>query len=328
MQSDTHAATPLDQAILRTLLYADVFSFPMTAYEIHHYLIGCVASLDEVQSALTKPSGWLTSRIQIGALHQQPLFAVKKPEPLNGIVFEKRQQADLASTELWPKARRFGLWLGHLPFVRMVAITGALAMRNAGSPQDDLDYLLVVKPGRVWLARLGAVIMVKACKRFRVTLCPNYVLAETALEQTQHDLFMAHELTQMIPLTGQAVYQNMRLCNTWTENLLPNAQVPFYLEQDGTPRQVGRWLQAVMEWLLSGPIGNQIETWERRRKIRKFHAQATQSTDSVLDAEHVKGHFFDYGSRTLERFEDLLQTYALTDLTIDKAEESLSPAAD
>lgn len=321
--------SPFDQAILMTLLYADVFSFPMTAREIHHFLIGCSAACEEIECAIANPSAWLTSHIEVGTLNKKSIYAIRKTESTNQAIFEKRQLRDLASAELWPKARRYGVLLGHIPFVRMVAITGALAMHNAGSPQDDLDYLLVVKHGRVWLARLGAVMMVKICKFFGVTLCPNYVLADTALEQNRHDLFMAHELTQMIPLTGQNIYQQMRLLNQWADAMLPNAQTPFYPEKDAAPRRVGRWMQTVLEWMLSGPMGNHLEDWERRRKIRKFHNQATHSTDTVLDAEHVKGHFFDYGSRTLHRFEESLKDYNLVyEFEEERTGEMFSPAAD
>ncbi|MCQ3930334.1 MAG: hypothetical protein DPW16_07725 [Chloroflexi bacterium] len=319
--------SPLDQAILMTLLYADVFSFPMTAREIHHFLIGCSASEEEIECAIVNPSAWLTQYIEVGTLNQQPIYTIRKAD--NTPVFETRQQRDIASMELWPKARRYGVLLGHLPFVRMVAITGALAMRNAGSPQDDLDYLLVVKQGRVWLARLGAVVLVRVCKVFGVMLCPNYVLADTALEQNRHDLFMAHELTQMIPLTGQVVYQQMRSLNQWADAMLPNAQAPFYPEKDAAPRRVGRWIQATLELLLTGPVGHRLEDWERRRKMHKFQSQATQSTDTVLDAEHVKGHFFDYGSRTLHCFEESLKAYNLVSgFEVEQAGEMFSPAAD
>lgn len=319
--------SPLDQAILMTLVYANVFGFPMTAREIHHFLIGCSASEEEIECAVVNPSAWLSQYIEVGTLNQQPIYTIRQAD--NTPVFETRQQRDIASAQLWPKARRYGILLGHLPFVRMVAITGALAMRNAGSPQDDLDYLLVVKQGRVWLARLGAVVLVRVCKVFGVTLCPNYVLADTALEQNRHDLFMAHELTQMIPLTGQGIYQQMRLLNQWADAMLPNAQAPFFLEKDAAPRRVGRWIQAALELPLSGPIGHRLEDWERRRKMSKFHSQATQSTDTVLDAEHVKGHFFDYGSRTLHLFEESLKAYHLVSgFEVEQAGEMFSPAAD
>src|SRR5436853_1428378 len=46
------AADPTAEAILRTLLYADVFSFPMTEAEIVHFLIGLSATPAEIRAAL------------------------------------------------------------------------------------------------------------------------------------------------------------------------------------------------------------------------------------------------------------------------------------
>ncbi|MFN8450301.1 MAG: hypothetical protein U0521_17370 [Anaerolineae bacterium] len=50
-------------------------------------------------------------------------------------------------------ARRARLWrAARLPPVRMVALTGALVVRNASDNDDDLDYVLVTRRG-AWIAR-------------------------------------------------------------------------------------------------------------------------------------------------------------------------------
>ena len=51
------------EAILRTLLYADVFNFPMTEAEIHHFLIGLPATPDDVRTTFEE-SSWLAERIE------------------------------------------------------------------------------------------------------------------------------------------------------------------------------------------------------------------------------------------------------------------------
>lgn len=233
-----------------------------------------------------------------------------------------RHQREVASASLWPKARRYAIWLGHLPFVRMVGLTGALAVRNASATDDDLDYLLVVRRGRVWLARLFAVILVRICRLWGVTLCPNYVLSEESLAEDNHGLFMAHEITQMIPLVGHHHYQKMRRANAWTASILPNASHPLYAEEDYRPRRLGCWLQRAGEFILSGPLGNTLENWEYRRKLRKFAPELEGSVEARLDEEQVKGHFMGYGEYTLQLFEERIERIGLPPLAM----EALIPA--
>jgi hypothetical protein len=144
-------------------------------------------------------------------------------------------------------------------------------------------------------------------------LCPNYVLAETALLQDRRDLFTAHELAQMVPLAGLPIYDEMRAVNAWSEPMLPNASGPFYNEPDIREQGFGRWLQWLGEFLLSGRIGDAIEHWEQQRKLRKFAPQIRQPGSSAqLDQERIKGHFNDYGYPALDRYYERLDHYGLS----------------
>jgi hypothetical protein len=303
--------TALDAAILRTLIYADVFDFPMTTTEIHRYLIEYKATLPTVQNALQHPSAWLAARITAGKLNDDCLYAL--PERAAQL-FARRQQRDAASTELWPKALRYGAWLGRLPFVRMVAMTGALSVRNAPDAADDLDYIVVVEDGRVWLTRLFAVMLVRLVRIGGPEICPNYVLAASSLEQDDADLFMAHEVTQMVPIVGHAVYDRMRDANAWSAHYLPNAADTGFPERDHQPRGISQVAQRVAEWVLGGAIGNRLERWEMHRKLRKFAPQTSTNVEMALDASRVKGHTMNYGHHTLARYEEGLRAAGLIDI--------------
>jgi hypothetical protein len=229
-------------------------------------------------------------------------------------IANQRYTRESASKTLWPVARRYGVLLAHLPFVRMVALTGALAMRNASGSRDDIDYILVTAPGRVWTARALTVLIVRIARLWHVGLCPNYVLAETALVQTRQDLFIAHELAQMVPLAGFHIYEAMRAANGWSRPLLPNALAPFYNEADCQPRGIGRWLQRFGELMLGGRLGDAFERWEQQRKMRKFSADARKPGSSAqIDDQRVKGHFNDYGTPALNEYQARLESYGLAD---------------
>jgi hypothetical protein len=293
--------TPLETAILRTILYADVFDFPLTRAEIQHFLIHDAAvTHEQINQTLTH-----SARLQEMLVEGAGYVALASRAHLLAV----RQQRDAASAHLWPLAVRYGRWLAHLPFVRMVAITGALAVRNASSTQDDIDYLLITTPNRVWLARAGAILLVRLIKLSGIVICPNYVLAENTLEQDRKDLFIAHEITQMIPLYGHGLYQRFRAANPWVGQHMANAHAPLYAEADA-PRQ--SLLKRLLETVLRTRLGDWLEQWEYRRKLRRFAPEMQNPHSSArLDQSQVKGHFNDYGHRVMERYHQRLQEYGL-----------------
>lgn len=296
--------TPLESAILRTLLYADIFDCPLTEAELHHFLIGCAADLPTLRAAL-----YGSARLARYLERCDEFWLLRG----RGATIPARLSRRAASQRLLPTARFYGKLLAHLPFVRMVALTGALAMHNARHAHDDIDFLIVTAPNRVWLTRLLAVLVVRLARLRGVQLCPNYVLSETALSQTQQDIYMAHELAQMIPLAGEALYRAMRQQNSWTRAFLPNAQGALHRLGEGAPRGLGRALQRLAERLLSGKLGDWLERFEYRRKIRKFAALDTPNSAAQLDSERVKGHFEDHGAQIRAAYARNLSAYALAE---------------
>lgn len=293
---------PLAEAILRTLLYADVFEYALTPAEIHRFLIGAAAAPEAVAHTLAD-CAWLAERVERRAGY----ITVRGRGPLAAVRAERARH----SARLWPAARRWAARLSGLPFVRLVAVTGALAVDNA-TAGDDIDYLIVTEPGRVWLARALVVAGVRLARLGGVRLCPNYVLARSALAQSQRDLYIAHDLYQMVPLAGHALYAEMQALNAWARAYLPQAASGGRAEADQRPRGGPRALQQLGEWLLGGRLGDALEAWERARKLRKFGPAAHQPGSAArLDAERVKGHFEDHGSRVLAQYHHRLAQFGL-----------------
>ena len=53
MAADQHK---LECSILKTVLYSDLFDYPLTPDEITHYLIGVAGTIDQVCASLSAPS--------------------------------------------------------------------------------------------------------------------------------------------------------------------------------------------------------------------------------------------------------------------------------
>jgi hypothetical protein len=237
---------------------------------------------------------------------------------VNSELIPVRAARSAVSERMWAQAQTYGRWLARLPFVRMVALTGALAMHNPSGENDDLDYLIVTARGRVWLARGFAVLLVRLARLRGTVICPNYVLAEDALKQSRQDLYIAHEVTQVVPLYGRSVYETLRAANRWTDIYLPNARCVFRDEAESHAEPIWAGLKRILEGVLSGKIGDALEGWEYRRKLRRF-ARDMQTPHSAarLDNTQVKGHFHDHGHLVLQRYRELLRCYDLLDLDGD-----------
>src|SRR5512142_725449 len=182
---------PVATAVLRTLTYADLFDYAMTPDEIFRFLIGVRASRAEVDAALNDHA-----RLNGNVARIEGFLTLPNREMLAAA----RKRLHAAAARQLPRARFYARLLAYLPFVRMVAITGGLAMENARD--GDSDYFLVTAPGRVWLVRGMAVALVRIARLFGDHLCPNLLLSTNALALSDQNLYTAHEIIQMIPLYG------------------------------------------------------------------------------------------------------------------------------
>lgn len=284
--------TPLEAGILRTVAYADVFDFPLTASEIHRFLIEVAATQTEVNAALHDGRLIPAHLAQHGGY-----FMLPERESL----IEVRARRERSAEALWPIAHKYGRIIAKLPFVRMVAITGALAVDNP-KDADDIDYLIITEPGRLWLCRALVIGVVKLAQQRGDVLCPNFFLSERALHITNQDLFSAHELAQMVPIAGDEPYQRMMKANRWMLDYLPNTneQARRY-EMLPVDRSV---IKSGLEALMRTPMGGAIERWEMRRKIAKLTQRLgdLQTHEVAFSAERCQGHFDRHGEQTMSQY--------------------------
>ncbi|KAA3647805.1 MAG: hypothetical protein DWQ07_02140 [Chloroflexi bacterium] len=281
----------LKKAILETLAYSDIFEYPLDTREIQRYL-GCVATEAEIDRAL---------RQMAGLARNNGHFAL----PDRTGHFSLREERSQAANVFWRKTHLWSWLIAHIPFVRMVAITGTLAVDNV-EDNGDVDYLIVTEPERLWLCRAMILGLDRISRWFGVTLCPNYLITTNALHFEDHSLFTARELTQMVPLSGMSVYGEIRKKNNWVNDWLPNAE--------GIPRpeirliRVIKSLQALLELPLRNSLGKKLEAWEMERKISKFHSQNPNAIETSFSANYCKGHFDGHGTSTQEAYASRLES--------------------
>jgi hypothetical protein len=284
---------PTAEAVALTVAYSDLFGHAPTVAEVLRLLIGASASAAQVQAALAGPATeWVAQEGGRCYLHGRRDLIAEQPA------------REAAARRLWQAAGRYLNLVSALPFVRMAAVTGSLAMSAVGR-QDDVDLLVVATSGRLWLCRGFLVALARWSRRAGPLLCPNFLLTTRRLEIPDRNLFTARELFQMVPMVGYPIYRQMLRQNAWAVDFLPNAQPRPEAPRLPRARALGR-LQPPLERVLSGRLGQRLERWEMERKVRKLGARQPAGRPAVEFGPDVcRGHFDRYDLRTLRAFAEL-----------------------
>ncbi|MCB0100477.1 MAG: hypothetical protein KDD74_00410 [Anaerolineales bacterium] len=288
---------PYERAALETLAYSDIFEYPLTLDELLRYL-PLPSQRDELATQLSAIRSIVYDKAS-GYYHlngRKEIIAIR----------ESRQSASLAS---FKRALKYGRIMGHLPFVRMVSMTGSLAVLNL-SKNADMDFMLITTPRRLWVARAFAVTFGRLMRLTGDRICVNLLVSENALEWTRHDLYSAREMGQMIPIVGASVYRRLRDLNPWVESFLPNAvSAPEHSPKN--PGETGSRLQKLLEFLLPKKLGNWLDGLLMNIQLRKISRKYGRGMESNFTVEICQGNFHNHRTWADEFFHARLVSLGL-----------------
>lgn len=263
----------LHKYILATVAYYDGFSYPLTAFEIWKYLIRIDYFYDSDSSAKFSLAE-VFKQFQTDAL-------LKYLESRNGFYFlkgrselvELRNRNQKISADKLKRLVRVVAWFRFVPFVRMIGVTGGLAMKNAHA-KSDWDLLVVTETGHIWTGRTLVTGLAQLLGKRRYgkkivnRLCLNYFLTENSLEVMTKDLFSANEYMFLIPLFGADVYHRFQIKNQWIKKMKPS----YGLEEISRLRMLkddffSERIRGFGEFLLGSRL---VEDWLRKIEKKKI----------------------------------------------------------
>ena len=277
----------IQQAILREVIYAEVFHRPVHLMDIWKRLPAIHASESEVYTSVL-------SLISNNTLYLRDGYVARSTKLLGRINHWRDTQKKL-EVELWMIQRFFGA----IPGIVEVYLTGSVA---AGLPDEDhdLDFMIVTKPQMVWIVRIlvaPIVILIGKYAPFHQekdlrgvsttsksragAWCLNLWTSSDVLEipKERRSLYTAHEVVLARPLLHRD--QNPLLeQNSWVRSYFPNLKRKKFLEKSSMP------LKGILGKLLTilnrGCFSLQYQYMKRHRTIERvtidsafFHPRKT-----------------------------------------------------
>lgn len=282
----------LDESIIRSLCYADIFGFPMTLDEIVRFASG-------TRTTVTAVSERLATSDALGQIVKSDGEFYHLDGREDNCRF-RRERAVESQKQLEIALRRL-IPLQGMPFLRSAAITGALAAHNS-PPGDDIDLLIITAPERTWTTYF----FLRVWRYFghNPDICFNMFLSESDLTLDSKNLFYAREVLGALPVhdTGDALNRLVE-ANSWIADYYPS-HTPDPERQGIRLARSPRWLRRRrrLEWMLSGVLGDILELTVRRVQMQSF-LKSNPSAAAGMRANLIKLHRHDNRPPIIEKFE-------------------------
>lgn len=250
----------LDRSMLLSLFYHSLFGFPLNQPELIKWSAGKKVDLD------------LPQRLTVSRYRGFFSLAGKR-----GVVFQRilRQRISQRKIKIARKATQA---LARIPTVKMVGLTGSLAMANAES-DSDIDLIIITKRGWLWSTRLLTYLILKLAgfkirkpktREIANQLCLNIWLDESDLIWRKRNAFIAHEIAQIQPLFNRdQTHERFLFKNKWIQDYWPNAaRIKAVREQRKTKQKNFSLLES---------IARISQHWYMRQKVTRETISPTRA---------------------------------------------------
>lgn len=292
------------QSIIKTVLYSDIFDYPLTYGQVWKYLLSPKKIKRINFEEVLKNFKNLSAGRQCTIVEKEGWYFLKGREKILKKRTERKKESEIKITT----ARNVTRILSAIPSVFLIGVSGGVSLHNADK-NDDIDLFVITKENSLWQTRLLLVLLLKIMGKHRSRkdvkvkdkICLNMLVSEKdlAFPKDRQDIYTAHEIVQMTPIFNRnKTYEKFMSKNLWVRKYMPNA-IPRLKIKDLRIKNE-RQLLVIRYWLLVTEfVVKQIQLWYIKRHIGK---------ESISEGT-LAFHPFDYKKDIIQSFEDRVKKY-------------------
>lgn len=288
----------LQRSILKTLVYADVFDYPLTFDQIWRFLISNKkVEKEKLREKMKSFSKWVS--------FENGFYCLKK----RTLIIQKKRNKYFYNEKKIKIARKISSYIKFFPTILLIGISGGLAMRNAKN-NDDIDFFIITKKNTIWITRFILIIFlgILGVRRKRADIkvsnkvCLNMFMDETALKlpKNKQNLYTAHEVLQMQPIFEKKdIYNFFLAANIWTKKFLPNGindTIVLRKNKKNNEKKLADILFLFFEILA--------------KRVQLWYMKKNRTTEIVSD-KFLAFHPFDYKNKILTLYKERLNQYRI-----------------
>ena len=323
--------------ILATLAYYDVFDFPLKEGEIFKFLFnfehlsaagdGRVPDFGEIKIELE------TLRSNGAVSFYDGFYFLFDRDYLVPL----RLKREKIAKKKWEKTLCAAKWLKFLPYIEAVFASGSLAMNNT-EELGDLDILIIVKHGRIWLSRLlisGLLSLIGIRRKYNQKIAPdkiclNHYITDKSLLIPYKSIYTAQTYINLKPIfvPDPRIVAEFYKANSWIGDYVLNFghNPQHYDSMIYHSKKLGKSflkkaVSRIGEAVLDKRIGNWLENLARRWQIGRIEKHKKQDLPGgrvVYNNEQLEFHPGSVEKEIIEKYNQRLITLGLDEFAIEK----------
>jgi len=213
----------IEKAILQTIIYFDIFSYPLTLLELQKWLW----QLKEPDLLVLKNTIDHISEIK----EKNGLYFLRNSEKNIDLRIQRYNIAEDKFKKRW----LYFKILAMMPGVRAIFICNTLSYSNSRS-ESDIDLAIIAAPQRIWTARFFTTVFAAflhirpTVKKTQDQICLSFYLEEEHLDLEKikinngQDIHFTYWLDQFFPIYAEDnVLEKFIHSNQWLKKDLPNS---------------------------------------------------------------------------------------------------------
>ena len=293
------------EAIVETIAFFDLFSYPLTGFEVWKYL-GAKCELSDVLEILEditkKPP--LVPPLQGGQVEKRGQIESK-----NGFYFlagrEEIIKERMARYNYTDKKFKRVVWLAKIfkfiPWIKTIAVGNIIGTHNL-KKESDIDLFIITEENRVWLTRFFCILITKILglrpkpENMQDKICLSFFISEEAMNLEKlmlpdgSDIYFIYWLAGLVPVYDKdGIYNKFIGANGWLKNYLPNWEAGEINYRRNAGKSFSWFYRDTIDMFFGG-LERRIKNWQIKILPKQLATIMNLDTRVVASDSVIKLH--------------------------------------
>jgi hypothetical protein len=309
--TEINKAEKIKEAIFKTIVFFDIFSYPLTAFELWQYS-NFKCSLLEVENALIE---FDNDKIE----NKGAYYFLKGKSN----IVETRARRYNYSDRKMKRAMRISKIFKFIPWIKMIAIGNIMGSNNL-KDGSDIDFFIVTNHKRIYLTRFFTTIITKflllrpRVNNVRDKICLSFYISENNIDlQKLHlknkiDLYFIYWLANLMPIYERDNFYRVLIDkNSWIKKTLPNWEPIVVSPHRDIGESPSFFYREVIDLFIGG-LEKQFKYLQLKILPNDLRDLMNVDTRVVISDDILKLHVKDRRQEFLELFKEKIKTWKIS----------------